>query len=387
MKTSKWLYLLLAVVFSACSGSSEDEYVGNWEYIGDFAGPGRAHAATFVIDNVGYVCAGDNGYKTSRRDLWKVVIDSNGEGSWSNTTDSLPKGMERQRAVGFSVNGKGYVGTGWDGDQKVMRDFWEYDPAKSGQLNPDGTSAAWRQVAPMPAERGAVERYDALSFELNGVVYVGTGYTAGADKQSLLDFWEFVPPADENSLGEWKEAPSIKGSKRRGAVAFVIDGYAYVCTGANSGNTGAYDFWRFDGTEWTQLRNIISYDDDDDYDDKYERKMLRQRAVAFVINKKGYIALGSAVSSGSPYTTWEYETPVYSDITLITGDIWTQKTSFFNNSYTGNRDGAFVLSFPGKGRGGEDLVLIGCGQQSSAFTEDIWRFYPDDEDNTKDDRY
>lgn len=30
-------------------------------------------------------------------------------------------------ATGFSINSKGYIGTGYDGNSK--KDFWEYDPA------------------------------------------------------------------------------------------------------------------------------------------------------------------------------------------------------------------------------------------------------------------
>ena len=38
-------------------------------------------------------------------------------------------GTVRQYAVGFSINNKGYIGTGWDMGAGYRDDFWEYDPA------------------------------------------------------------------------------------------------------------------------------------------------------------------------------------------------------------------------------------------------------------------
>ncbi|MDR3094058.1 MAG: hypothetical protein LBU62_05385, partial [Bacteroidales bacterium] len=140
MKTVKRFFLGLTVVLvAACSGDSEEELIGNWvkQGVSVFGGPGRAYTSTFVIDGKGYVCAGRNGYRYSdgfgRRDMWVgTPVEENGRCSWVNTFDSLPVGKGRYQAVGFSVGGKGYIGTGWNGDETVMKDFWEYDPAKSG---------------------------------------------------------------------------------------------------------------------------------------------------------------------------------------------------------------------------------------------------------------
>ncbi len=41
-------------------------------------------------------------------------------------------------AVGFSIAGKGYIATGYDGN--YLKDIWEFDPA-------NGTDGAWTQRA------------------------------------------------------------------------------------------------------------------------------------------------------------------------------------------------------------------------------------------------
>lgn len=41
---------------------------------------------------------------------------------------NVPDPIIRQDAVCFSIEGKGYVGTGEGGDYNHLKDFWEYDP-------------------------------------------------------------------------------------------------------------------------------------------------------------------------------------------------------------------------------------------------------------------
>ncbi|MDR0845301.1 MAG: hypothetical protein LBN71_08770 [Tannerella sp.] len=379
MKTVKRFFLGLTVVlFASCGGDSEDELIGNWvgTKVGDFGGAARAYASTFVIDNKGYVCAGRNDYRYpdggyGRRDMWVVTVEKDAYGesrwSWTETGDSLPVGKGRHQAVGFSINGKGYIGTGWNGDENVMKDFLEYDPAKSG------TPDAWREIAPLPG----VARYNATAFVLNGVAYVIGGYTRGADKEHLQDFWKFIPPSDGQPDGSWEKVAAAPGKKRSSAAVFVIDGWAYYCLGTNASGSVA-EFQRFNGEIWEDLRPMKSYYEDDDFDDDYLRDLERTDAVTFTMkgtgtSYKGYIAMGTKQS------TWEYEPPMMNGNTLISGDIWTKKTAFKT------RQGAFALSFPDYGAGGDNLVLIGAGMESNYYREDMWMFQPEIENTTNDD--
>ncbi|MDR1865628.1 MAG: hypothetical protein LBR08_08670 [Bacteroidales bacterium] len=392
MKTVRKLFwILAAVVLPSCGSDSEEELVGNWVRLGmgDFSGPARAYSAYFVIGDYGYVCGGYNGYKTPRSDMWRYNATTQVAG-WTQV-DSLPtvertaangvlEQVGRQRAVGFSLNGKGYVGTGWDGDELVMKDFFEYNPALDGQRNSDNTSKAWQEIAPLPGPA----RYDAIAFVINGTAYVGGGYTSGVDKEYLADVYKFIPPTAAKQEGGWEAVPPM-GKKRGGAVAFVLRDpadnkeYAYVCTGQNSSGN-VYEFQRFDGEKWENLRHMKSWADDDDFDDEYGNNLMRINAIAFTMKGSGSVEKGY-ITAGNVATTWEYDPPVYDgNRNVISGDIWVQRTPF-----SSSRMGAFALSFPGKGANGDNLVVIGTGTQGSYFRDDILRFEPEAENSTSDD--
>lgn len=54
-----------------------------------------------------------------------ILISTSGFSQWTQKADFA--GASRFQAVGFSIDGKGYIGTGSDVSRK--RDFWEYDPS------------------------------------------------------------------------------------------------------------------------------------------------------------------------------------------------------------------------------------------------------------------
>ena len=97
---------------------------------------------------------------------------------------------------------------------------------------------------------------------------------------------------------------SLTGSKRTDAVAFVYDDKAYVVTGVNNGSY-LTDFWMYDAAtnEWTEKRKITNISDED-YDDEYGEYITRSNAVAFLMNGKAYLATG--YKSGIVSTTYEY---------------------------------------------------------------------------------
>src|SRR5947208_15367534 len=61
-------------------------------------------------------------------------------------------GSERSSAVGFSIDSKGYIGTGQDCVSGGQRDFWEYDPVTN----------AWTQKA----DFGGTGRFEAVGFSI-----------------------------------------------------------------------------------------------------------------------------------------------------------------------------------------------------------------------------
>lgn len=322
-RTFAILALTLAIVLSSCStddGDSSSTLVGEWYKKSDFEGIGRSGATVVIIDGKAYVGTGFDGTKWLK-DWWQYDPDKD---FWIRKAD-FP-GSARTAAVGFAANGKAYVGTGYNGVSN-LKDFYEYDPSTD----------EWSQVADFEGSA----RYGALAFEINDKGYIGTGY----DGNYLKDIWQYDP--NENA---WEQKVSVGGSKRTNAFAFVIDGKAYVGGGKNNGVL-QQDFWEYDPEKdaWTSKTAL---DDDDDY------TISRELASTFVINGYGYIACGTISSISSQ--VWEYDP---------SSDTWKEKTSFEGSS----RENAIGFAIGNKG-------YISTGRNSNLRYDDIWQFDPLAED-------
>jgi N-acetylneuraminic acid mutarotase len=370
----KWLFLILTVsIFVACGDESEEELVGDWQRRAPFPRGARAHMASFVIGDMGYVCGGINGSSTTQRARKELfALDhkgGNGKGSWRQNLPIFP-GRARQQAVGFSLKGKGYVGTGYDGDETDMKDFWCYDPA----------TEQWDSIAPLPANAEARRAAIAFALTVNGKEYgyVGTGYTQEPEQNYMVDFWQFDPEGTttgekgETLHGKWTEVTGYGGGKRAGASVFVLDNKAYICLGKNSGGT-ITDFWVFDPAledPWIIKNTMYDSNQDADFDDEYFH-LGRSFAVAFTAvaeggQLRGHIALGDGKSD-----VWEYDHD---------NDLWIKRTQFVNNLTSYSRAGAVAFSFP------STRAFVGMGTSgSSAYYDDLWEFIPMVEDYTHDD--
>jgi len=310
--------LILFFVLFACS-KDDTENAGNWVKQSDFEGVARSSAVSFVIDNTVYVGLGFNVDQdieylsdfwqyNSTGDYWKKVADFPGGG--------------RIGAFAFTVNGKAYVGTGYNGKEK-LKDVYEYDPKTN----------VWTKKA----DFGGSARYGTVGFSIGSNGYVGTGY----DGSETRDFWIYNPTSDL-----WTQTVSMGGSKRRDAVSFIIDGKAYVGTGIANG-VYQTDLWLFDpvAVTWTQKAAL-------NYDDSWT--IIRRYAVAFTLNNKGYVTLGEY--SGVRNDIWEYD-PVL--------DTWDSKTAFESSS----RQEAITFNINNK-------AYVGLGRSSSYYFDDIWEFRP-----------
>jgi N-acetylneuraminic acid mutarotase len=323
------LFILpISLIFHGCKDDDDDseDFVGNWIELSDFEGVPRSDAVGFTIGDKGYVGTGYDG--TDRlNDFWEYDTERN---TWMQKAD-FP-GAARNGAVGFGTDTRGYIGTGYDGIKK-LKDFWEF--------NPD--SNIWVQKA----DFGGSARYGAVGFVINNKCYIGTGY----DGKYLKDFWEYDPESDM-----WNQKVSVGGSKRKDAVGFVIYGKGYICTGINNGAYGD-DFWEYDPATdtWTEKRSI-SNATDDDFDDDYT-SITGINKTAFSIDGRAFIATGGQGSTSS--IVWEYD-PV--------ADLWEQKTSFEGVSRIE------AVSFTIGNR-----AYLTTGRSSGYYFDDIWAFEPDSE--------
>jgi len=164
-----------------------DPTVNKWTQKADFGGGVRESAVGFSIGSKGYVGTGvvydEEGTAIANyKDFWEYDPDPT-VNKWTQKADF--GGVARDSAIGFSIgsNSKGYIGTGWDVDTNPLKDFWEYDPT----VVPDGT---WTQKADL----GGKARYYAVGFSIDSKGYIGTGWDGSSDYSDFWEYDPTVVP-------------------------------------------------------------------------------------------------------------------------------------------------------------------------------------------------
>ena len=286
---------------------------GVWTKKANFGGNGRTSAVGFSIDTKGYIGTGSD-ITGVKKDFWEWDPVTN---TWTQKADF--GGVARKGAVGFSIKQKGYIGTGgmdlFSGS--YYNDFWEYDPSGNN----------WVQKAAF----GGTARYAAVGFSINTKGYLGLGDDNGAGSH---DFWEYDQVSDS-----WTQIAIGITPALMFAVGFSIANKGYVGTGWD-GTLSYKDFWEYDPALnlWTQKANFSG--------------SIRIAAVGFSIGNKGFIGTGQYTNLENDF--WEYDPATNS---------WTQRA---NVSGSGRRD-AIAFSIGNKG-------YIGVGQDTSGFTTDFWEY-------------
>ena len=179
---------------------------------------GRWSAVGFSIGNKGYIGTGDKQYGHSK-DFWEYDPAND---SWTRKSDF--GGVDRQFAAAFVIDGKGYVGTGYNGSH--LNDLWEYNPVTD----------KWIQKANFPGG----SRGGAVAFAIDSLGYLGTGY--GYSIGFMNDFWSYDP-----ATNLWTQKAAMGEIARDLAVGFSINGKGYVGTGQmpNYPYPPMEDFWQY----------------------------------------------------------------------------------------------------------------------------------------------
>lgn len=297
------------------------------------------------------------------------------ENVWVKLNDFI--GGKRERAVAFSINGYGYVGTGTDTAEVVRADFWRYDP----------NSDSWAQIAPIPGPA----RRDAVAFELNGFGYVGTGMSdhVSANGNILSDFWRY-----NAILNEWDSIAPFPGNQGGGvyfSTGFSVGGKGYVCGGKTGNSTYTSELWEYKPTNdtWFQrasfptgIRYMLSsfaignfaYVGFGATQDVYKRDLYRYNpgnnqwdqmpdlpgnvrgaATTFVLQDKGYVCGGN--DGGLLDDLWEFN-PISEE--------WTLK-AYFGGS---ERKNAIAFSI------NHEFAIVGLGKGYTGKKESVYVYYP-----------
>ncbi len=245
------------------------------------------------------------------------------ENTWVQKASLLDK---RERAVGFSLLGKGYIGTGTNTSEETLNDFWQYDPS----------SDTWSQVANLPSS----PRRNAIAFTIDNKAYVGTGndHDTASVGNYLSDIWEYDPI--ENTWLEKAPYPGGSGTGIYFGTGFSIQDKGYICCGKRGPNDYLTELWEFNPNtdSWTFKSNFPGG--------------VRNKLCSFVVNNKAYIGLGE---DNDIYRKdiWEYNPQTNS---------WIEK-----NDFAGEQRGevcTFVINNTG---------FIATGS-NGAFWKDNWEY-------------
>ena len=256
--------------------------------------------------------------------------------SWGQTENYWVKkadftGLKRERAVAFSIDGMGYVGTGVDTTETVRKDFWKYNP----------TTNSWTQVA----DFGGVPRRNAIAFSVNNKGYVGTGMSAAISSQGipLADIWEYN--ASSNTWTQKSNFPGNSGSGVYFSTAFSINDKGYICGGKWGPASYIDEFWEYTPSTdtWTQLSAFPGG--------------VRYQLSSFAVNNKGYVGLGVDLDVYRK-DIWEYDPATAT---------WTQKNDFPGSE----RGAASTFSFNYRG-----FVCLGG---DGGYKKDVWEYNPFDD--------
>ena len=188
------------------------------------------HSFGFSLDGIGYLVSGfdtDEGYTDH---FFSYDPDTD---TWTQK-NPFP-GPARGFAIGDTYNGKAYFGFGSDNNE-TFDDLWVYDPVTDG----------WTQLETCPCE----PRNHPAFVALNGFIYVGLG----SSNTNMNDWWQYDIANDT-----WSEKADFPAAERHHPFQFGIGDYVYTGFGHGSGFI-SNQWYRYDPVfdTWAEMASIPS---------------------------------------------------------------------------------------------------------------------------------
>lgn len=151
-----------------------------WQEIPSYPGQKREEASVFVLEGKGYLFGGRNNGLFSE-DFWEFNPDGK---TWTKRVpdveedfyDEFSNAVLRYNAVGFALNGMGYIATGVNSGGNIDNTVWEYNPQ----------TQVWDQMTSFEGSGRSL----AIAFVVANKIYVGTGQGGSI---RFDDIWEFRP--------------------------------------------------------------------------------------------------------------------------------------------------------------------------------------------------
>ncbi|MFH0893485.1 MAG: kelch repeat-containing protein [Bacteroidota bacterium] len=149
-----------------------NQLTNSWSQKADVGSTSRNHPAYFVVNGKGYVATGNDDSYGFQNDVWMYDPALN---SWIQKSNY--PGNPLHASVGFSINGSGFMGTGKIGDSGPVftNEFYEYFPSTD----------SWVSRAPYPGVLSAAT----VGFSHDGKGYIGCGvYTNGTYSNEFWEY-------------------------------------------------------------------------------------------------------------------------------------------------------------------------------------------------------
>ncbi|CAG5079276.1 N-acetylneuraminate epimerase [Parvicella tangerina] len=199
----------------------------SWSQIPSILGDARQYCSSFSFSNQGCIVNGVNASDQVLNELQCFDPELN-EWSYHSTFPGLP----RLQSASFSIGEKGYCGSGRN-DTLVFSDWYVYDPVRD----------TWNGISDFPDER-----YESVTFVINGIAYVGLG--ANLDGDFFNTFYRYSPL--ESS---WFRIAEFPGLARTYSQGFNQDGKGFVCGGMDENGNILNECWEYDPSidEWSQV--------------------------------------------------------------------------------------------------------------------------------------
>ncbi|WP_207512562.1 Kelch repeat-containing protein [Longitalea luteola] len=295
---------------------------GSWKRMKNFPGPQRKFPVSFAVNGKGYVCCG-RGTNGNLNDVWEFDPATD---TWTQIGDY--PGSPMNSGFSFVIGNKAYVGGGsYDtppySNYGGYRSFYEFDPA----------TKSWTKLSDLPLGDNAYALYGAVGFSIDGAGYVAGGATGGSAKFiGILKFdaaaktWEHVAILPTNYRNEvyycyygsafvlgdlvyldlgftewnfstqpnlcytwnyktkvWQPINDVPGPQTACRVATTNSGAGYMGMGLRSG-----ELYQFKPSATTTGWKEVTYN---------PNYYSNQGSVCFTIGNKTYFGLGEPVSS------------------------------------------------------------------------------------------
>ena len=288
-----------------------------------------------------------------------VSLFASAQGTCFRSTD-FP-GTPRIRCKAETVGHKGYLMLGVVGGGIRINEVWEYDEL----------TALWTQKNDFPG----TSRFDAFTFSLNGNIYLGGGNFGTC----FTDVWKYTPATDS-----WVQVADFPGTNSNQYANFTYNGKGYIAFGRISclNNSGTDEFWEYDpiADAWTQLTSAP-------VQIPWSRAAVVNDKVFFLDeNSTGVYVYDFSTSTWD--TSWPNAAGPATSVPLFGCSIngvphifnqnypkflhmpsqnWFRGDTLYNTVW--HSDMAFMAF-------ADSVKIIGGGNGLSAFTADVWTYYP-----------